>query len=103
MSEEESKSGRPPRRPRYRGKNPRTFAERYKEHDPQRYGTTVAKVIAAGKTPAGSHRPIMVAEVLEVLTPQPNEVAVDCTLGYGGHALEILQRIHPGGRLLGLD
>jgi len=34
---------------------------------------------------------------------KPGEVAVDCTLGYGGHAQEILARIQPGGRLLGLD
>jgi 16S rRNA (cytosine1402-N4)-methyltransferase len=55
----------------------------------------VAKVLTAGKTPAGSHRPIMVAEVLEALAPQPGDVAVDCTLGYGGHAREILPRILP--------
>jgi len=59
--------------------------------------------MASGKTPAGTHRSIMVPEILEVLTPQPGQVAVDCTLGYGGHAQEILSRIVPGGRLLGLD
>jgi 16S rRNA (cytosine1402-N4)-methyltransferase len=91
------------RRPRYSGRNPRRFEEKYKEHDPQRYAATVAKVVAAGKTPAGTHRPIMVAEILEVLAPQPGEVAVDCTLGYGGHAQELLTRIQPAGRLLGLD
>src|SRR6188768_769837 len=91
------------RRPRYRGKNPRRFEEKYKEHDPLRYAETVAKVVAAGKTPAGAHRPIMVAEILEVLAPKPGEVAVDCTLGYGGHAEEILQRLQPSGRLVGLD
>src|SRR5438093_4729117 len=91
------------RRPRYRGKNPRRFEEKYKEHDPQRYVDTVAKVLASGKTPAGTHRPIMVAEILEVLAPRPGEVAADCTLGYGGHAREILARIQPDGKLLGLD
>ncbi|MFZ0829250.1 MAG: 16S rRNA (cytosine(1402)-N(4))-methyltransferase [Verrucomicrobiia bacterium] len=91
------------RRPRYRGTHPRRFEEKYKEHNPQRYSDTVAKVRAAGKTPAGTHRPIMVAESLEVLAPQPGEVAVDCTLGYGGHAQEILARIQPGGKVLGLD
>lgn len=94
---------RPPRRPRYRGKNPRRFEEKYKEHDPQRYAETVAKVLASGKTPAGTHRPIMVHEILEVLAPMPGDIAVDCTLGYGGHAQEILARISPGGRLFGLD
>jgi 16S rRNA (cytosine1402-N4)-methyltransferase len=96
-------AGPPPhrRRPRYSGKNPRRFEEKYKERraEPE----TIAKVLAAGKTPAGTHRPIMVAEILEVLAPAPGELAVDCTLGYGGHAEEILRRIQPGGRLIGLD
>ena len=91
------------RRPRYSGKNPRRFEEKYKERDPHRYAETVAKVLASGKTPAGTHRPIMVAEILEVLAPKPGEVAVDCTLGYGGHARELLARLQPGGHLLGLD
>lgn len=91
------------RRPRYSGKNPRRFEEKYKEHNPERYAETVEKVLASGKTPAGTHRPIMVTEILAVLAPQPGEVAVDCTLGYGGHAREILAHIQPGGRLLGLD
>lgn len=91
------------RRPRYRGKNPRRFEEKYKEHDPVGYAEAVAKVLASGKTPAGTHRPIMVAEILEVLAPQPGEIVVDCTLGYGGHARELLVRLQPGGRLLGLD
>ena len=45
----------------------------------------------------------MVTEILTILAPQPGEFAVDCTLGYGGHAQEILARLQPGGRLLGLD
>ena len=94
---------KPPRRVRYAGKNPRKFAEKYKEHAPERYATDVEKVLASGKTPAGTHRPIMVREILEVLAPQPGETAVDCTLGYGGHAREILAAIQPGGRLIGLD
>jgi 16S rRNA (cytosine1402-N4)-methyltransferase len=108
MTENASSSdGLPPpphrRRPRYSGRHPRRFEEKYKEHNPQRYADTVAKVLASGKTPAGTHRPIMVAEVLEALAPKPGELAVDCTLGYGGHAREILARLQPGGRLLGLD
>lgn len=91
------------RRPRYSGKYPRHFGEKYKEHHPARYGETVAKVLASGKTPAGTHRPIMVAEILQILTPRPGEIAVDCTLGFGGHAQELLPLLQPGGRLLGLD
>lgn len=91
------------RRPRYFGKHPRHFEEKYKEHNPRRYAETVAKVIASGKTPAGTHRPIMVEEILEVLSPRPGERAVDCTLGHGGHAEQLLVRLQPDGRLLGLD
>ena len=45
----------------------------------------------------------MPGEVLQHLRPRPGEVAVDCTLGGGGHARAILERIQPGGRLIGLD
>jgi 16S rRNA (cytosine1402-N4)-methyltransferase len=91
------------RRPRYAGKYPRHFKDKYKEHDPARYAATVAKVVASGKTPAGTHRPILTAEILEVLAPQPGEFGVDCTLGFGGHAQALLARLVPGGHLLGLD
>ena len=94
---------KPKRRTRYRGANPRHFHEKYKEHQPDRYPDDVAKVLAGGKTPAGTHRPIMAVEILEVLRPRPGEVAVDCTLGYGGHARALLAAVQPGGRLLGLD
>ncbi len=91
------------RRPRYAGTHPRRFEDKYKERQPDRYPETVRRVRASGKTPAGSHVPIMVAEVLEALAPGPGAVVVDCTLGYGGHARALLERIQPGGRLLGLD
>jgi len=91
------------RRPRYPGKNPRRFEQKYKEHNPSRFPEALAKVLASGKTPASTHRPIMCAEVLTALDPQPGQTAVDCTLGYGGHAREILPRLLPGGRLIGLD
>ncbi|HEX4350322.1 MAG TPA: 16S rRNA (cytosine(1402)-N(4))-methyltransferase RsmH [Verrucomicrobiae bacterium] len=89
------------RRKRYSGKNPRRFEDKYKEHGND--AETIAKVVASGKTPAGTHRPIMVAEILEVLAAKPGDVAVDCTLGYGGHAQEILAKILPDGKLFGLD
>lgn len=94
---------RPKRRPRYRGTHPRHFHEKYKELQPAQHPRTIRKVLESGKTPAGSHRPIMVAEVLQILDPKPGETAVDATLGHGGHASEILPRILPGGHLLGLD
>ena len=91
------------RRPRYAGTHPRRFEDKYKEHHPERYPEAVSKVLASGKTPAGMHVPIMVAEVLGALELRPGDTVVDCTLGYGGHARELLARIQPGGRLLGLD
>ncbi len=94
---------RPKRRVRYPGKNPRRFEQKYKEHNPSLYPDTIEKVMASGKTPAGSHRPILVTEVLDVLDIQPGQRVVDCTLGFGGHAREFLGKLLPGGRLIGLD
>ena len=94
---------RPPRRKRYPGKNPRRFEDKYKEHDPARFADTVARVMASGKTPAGSHIPVLVAECLEALGLKPGMTGVDATLGYGGHAMRILEEITPGGKLIGLD
>lgn len=49
------------------------------------------------------HRPVMVEEVLEYLACRPGQVIVDATVGSGGHAEAILERIRPGGRLIGID
>lgn len=91
------------RRVRYKGKNPRRFEDKYKELNPERYGDTVAHVLAGGKTPAGQHVPIMVSEIMQALSIQAGERAVDCTLGYGGHAAELLKAVQPGGCLLAID
>lgn len=49
------------------------------------------------------HRPVMLAEVLEYLAPEKGKVIVDATLGAGGHAEAIVERLSPGGRLIGID
>lgn len=54
-------------------------------------------------TTPGQHRPVLVDEVLRVLEPRPGQVAVDCTLGWAGHATELLRRLGPEGRLIGID
>ena len=54
-------------------------------------------------TPAGEHRPVLLDEVLDALRPAPGEVVADCTLGFAGHAAELLARVGPTGFLLGLD
>jgi 16S rRNA (cytosine1402-N4)-methyltransferase len=91
------------RRRRYPGRHPRDFHDKYKELSPEQYPGERQKVLASGKTPAGTHLPIMVDEVVGCLRPRPGEVAVDCTLGGGGHTRAILERLQPGGRLIGLD
>ena len=49
------------------------------------------------------HVPVMLQEVLDSLKLAPGQIIVDATLGTGGHAIEILKRITPGGRLIGID
>jgi 16S rRNA (cytosine1402-N4)-methyltransferase len=49
------------------------------------------------------HTPVMLAEVLEYLDPKPGKVIVDGTVGLGGHSLEIVKRIAPGGTLIAID
>lgn len=49
------------------------------------------------------HIPVMLREVLQILDPRPGQVMVDCTLGLGGHAGELLRRVMPGGMLIGID
>ncbi|MGR3311661.1 MAG: 16S rRNA (cytosine(1402)-N(4))-methyltransferase RsmH [Candidatus Brocadiales bacterium] len=49
------------------------------------------------------HKPVMVEEVLKFLRPRPGNTMVDCTIGTGGHASEILKKIKPGGVLIGID
>jgi 16S rRNA (cytosine1402-N4)-methyltransferase len=54
-------------------------------------------------TRQGEHRPVLLAEVLAALAPQPGEVAVDCTTGFAGHASELLRAVGPAGRVVALD
>jgi len=91
------------RRPRYPRTHPRRFEEKYKELAPEQYPEIVSHVLARGRTPAGQHVPIMVEEALESLDPRPGDHGVDVTLGWGGHAQRLLERLAPGGQLLALD
>ncbi|MCC6574723.1 MAG: 16S rRNA (cytosine(1402)-N(4))-methyltransferase RsmH [Planctomycetes bacterium] len=96
-------SEKPRRRKRYAGTHPRGFHEKYKELDPARFPAEQTKVRAQGRTPAGTHVSIMLSQVMEALSPQPGQIALDCTLGYGGHASMIAAQLSPGGRLIGID
>jgi 16S rRNA (cytosine1402-N4)-methyltransferase len=53
--------------------------------------------------PPPQHVPVLPERVLELLQPAPGQVVVDCTVGAGGHARLIAERLAPGGRLIGLD
>jgi len=50
-----------------------------------------------------THIPVLAGELIELLDPHPGEVAVDCTVGGGGHARLIAGRIGPSGMLIGVD
>ncbi len=100
MNEDRQK---PQRRIRYKGTHPKSFKEKYKELQPEQYADDVSKVMQQGRTPAGMHRSICVNEIMDFLAIVPGQIGLDATLGYGGHSLEILKRLTPGGRLYATD
>ena len=91
------------RRVRYKGTHPRTFQEKYKEHQPEKYADTIEKVIRKGGTPAGMHMSICVREILDFLQIQPGQKGLDATLGYGGHTSKMLECLKGEGHLYALD
>ncbi len=91
------------RRPRYFGTHPRHFAQKYKELRPEDYPEEFAKVRAQGRTPAGSHVPVLLAETIGAIAPKPGEIGVDGTLGRGGHASALAAAVLPDGFVIGLD
>ncbi len=91
------------RRVRYKGTHPRSFHEKYKEHNPEKYADTIEKVIRKGSTPAGMHISICVNEILDFLQIQPGQKGLDATLGYGGHTKEMLKCLEGCGHVYGLD
>ena len=53
--------------------------------------------------PTIGHVPVLLGEVIEQLAPRPGKVILDGTAGGGGHAIALLDRLRPGGRLILLD
>ena len=49
------------------------------------------------------HVSVLLGPVIEALAPRPGQVMVDCTLGLGGHASELLRCVSPGGTVIGID
>jgi 16S rRNA (cytosine1402-N4)-methyltransferase len=52
---------------------------------------------------AHSHTPVLLPETLDLLNLEANKNVIDCTLGLGGHSLEILKRIGPKGKLMAFE
>lgn len=91
------------RRVRYSGTHPKKYNEKYKELNPDLYPETIEKVIKKGSTPVGMHLSIMVNEILEFLDIQEGQIGLDCTLGYGGHTLKMLECLNHTGHMYALD
>ncbi len=91
------------RRIRYKGTHPKSFEAKYKELQPEKYTETIQKIIDKGMTPAGMHRPICVTEILDFLDIKPGQIGLDATLGYGGHAQELLTCLNHQGHLYAVD
>jgi 16S rRNA (cytosine1402-N4)-methyltransferase len=49
------------------------------------------------------HKPVLAAELIGLLAPQPGQVAVDCTFGGGGHARLVAEALGPSGTLVCID
>ncbi len=49
------------------------------------------------------HVPVLAGELIDLVDPQPGEVCVDCTVGGGGHARLLADRLGPAGTLIGID
>lgn len=91
------------RRVHYKGTHPRNFRERYKELQPEKYTGMAEHIRQKGGTPAGTHIPICVREILDFLEIQPGQRGLDATLGYGGHAVKMLECLKGQGHLDALD
>jgi 16S rRNA (cytosine1402-N4)-methyltransferase len=55
------------------------------------------------KGPDAEHIPVMAKEALDLLQCKPGGIYVDATVGLGGHSQAILEKIQPGGMLIGID
>jgi 16S rRNA (cytosine1402-N4)-methyltransferase len=86
-----------------KGTHPRSFKEKYKELQPERYSEDIEKPMQQGRTPPGMHLSICVDEIIKFLKIVPRQTGLDATLGYGGHSLEILKCLAPGGHLYAID
>lgn len=69
----------------------------------ERAATRIVELVMATMASPAWHQPVLVNEVLAYLAPAPGRTIVDATVGTAGHALAILPKLLPDGRLIGLD
>ena len=103
MESEQNQEPKKTRRVRYKGTHPKSYKEKYKELQPEKYADDIEKIKQQGRTPAGMHLSICVKEILDFLQIQPGQTGLDATLGYGGHSLEMLKQLNGKGILYATD
>jgi len=50
-----------------------------------------------------AHLPVLRAELVAMLSPEPGQTAIDCTFGAGGHGESVLERVSPDGTFIAID
>ena len=103
MESEQNQEPKKARRVRYKGTHPKSFKEKYKELQPEKYADDIEKIKQQGRTPAGMHLSICVNEIIDFLKIKPGQIGLDATLGYGGHSLEMLKQLKGKGILFATD
>ena len=91
------------RRVRYKGTHPRSYKEKYKELQPEKYADTIEKV-----SKKAEHLLVCIflsayRKILDFLQIQPGQTGLDATLGYGGHSSKMLSCLEGKGHLYALD
>ena len=89
------------RRVRYKGKYPKNLRKNIRSCSRKNIKRRLS-ISFKGNTPAGTHRPICVEEILSFLDVKPGQIGVDATLGYGGHTQKILDCLKGEGHLYSL-
>jgi len=69
---------------------------------PAAFGPPAIPAILLGRMTT-EHKPVLAAELTELLAPRPGEIAVDCTFGGGGHARRVAAALGPSGTLVCID
>src|SRR3984957_15767411 len=69
----------------------------------RRAGGPVSQASGGMRAQEASHTPVLASELLDLLNPQPGQLAIDCTFGDGGHARLLAERLGPSGTLVAID